>query len=123
MHKIDKKKAAKVVASPSSSSNSQASTADPRRGGSSGSTSTSSSTTLRGCELSIRIEDTDAFALDDVMDEMFGKDDEENTLHATPDGDIDGDQLTVDTASALNTPVDGEALMDHRIKLEDIAMA
>ncbi|KAG8951043.1 histone methyltransferase set2 [Tulasnella sp. 424] len=130
MHKIDKKKAAKVVASPSSSSNSQSSTADPRRGGSSGSTSTSSSTTLRGCELSIRIEDTDAFTLDgdevnfnDVMDEMFGKDDEENTLHATPDGDIDGDQLTVDTASALNTPVDGEALMDHRIKLEDMAMA
>ncbi|KAG8936231.1 histone methyltransferase set2 [Tulasnella sp. 408] len=134
MHKIDKKKAAKIVGSPSSSSTSQGSTSDPRRGNSSGSTSASSSTTLRGSELSIKIEDVDAFGLDgddvnfvdDVMDEMFGKDDEENTLNATPDGDIDGDQLTVDTASALNTPVDGESLgeREHRImKLSDIAMA
>lgn len=133
MHKIDKKKAAKIVGSPSSSSTSQASTSDPRRGHSSGSTSASSSTTLRGSELSIKIEDVDSFGLDgddvnfdNFMDEMFGKDEEESTLNATPDGDIDGDQLTVDTASALNTPVDGEALgeREHRImKLSDIAMA
>ncbi|KAG8989647.1 histone methyltransferase set2 [Tulasnella sp. 427] len=129
MHKIEKKRAAKAVGSPTSSSHSQSSTSDPRRAHSSGSTSASSSTTLRGSELSIKIEDfsySDSvnFA-EDVMDEIFGKDDEENTLNATPDGDLDGDQLTVDTASALNTPVDGEALLerDHRFKFEDIAMA
>lgn len=73
------------------------------------------------------LDGDDVNFVDDVMDEMFGKDeDEENTLNATPDGDIDGDQLTVDTASALNTPVDGEAIgeREHRImKLSDIAMA
>lgn len=130
MHKIEKKRSAKAAAvSPSSSSLSQSWTSDPRRAHSSGSTSTASSATLRP-ELSIKIEDVDAFGLDgeeaygDMVDEIFGKDDE-STLNATPDGDIDGDQLTVDSASALNTPVDGEALVerDHRImRFEELAM-